>query len=77
MYKIRKDEIEDEDGRRFTVYGFDVVLPDSIEAVKSYPDIFFDKATAEKFIDELNGCDIEDKQIPEIVDDTICLLYSD
>ena len=72
MYKIRTDEIDDENGDRFTVYGFDVVLPDNSNTVRSFPDIFFDKSTAEKFIEGLNDSDIDEKQIPEIVDDTLC-----
>lgn len=76
MYKIRTDEIKDEKGELFAVYGFDVVLPDNTEAVKSYPDIFFDRESAENFIEELNDSDIETNHIPEIIDDMLCAMYS-
>lgn len=73
MYMLRIDEIEDEEGRRFTVYGFDVISKDNIE---SYPDIFFERDVAENFIEVLNNSDIDKKQIPEIVDDMICTVCS-
>ena len=73
MYMLRIDEIEDEEGRRFTVYGFNVISKDNIE---SYPDIFFERDTAENFIEVLNNSDIDKKQIPEIVDDMICAVCS-
>lgn len=73
MYMLRIDEIEDEAERRFTVYGFDVISKDNIE---SYPDIFFERDTAENFIEMLNNSDIDKKQIPEIVDDIICAMCS-
>lgn len=73
MYMLRIDEIEDEEGRRFTVYGFDVISKDNIE---SYPDIFFERDVTENFIEVLNNSDIDEKQIPEIVDDMICTVCS-
>ena len=73
MYMLRIDEIEDEEGRRFTVYGFDVISKDNIE---SYPDIFFERDVTENFIEVLNNSDIDKKQIPEIVDDMICTVCS-
>lgn len=73
MYMLRIDEIEDEEGRRFTVYGFDVISKDNIE---SYPDIFFERDVAENFIEVLNNSDIDKKQIPEIIDDMICTVCS-
>lgn len=76
MYIIRTDEIKDEDGKLFTVYGFDVVLPDNNEIVDSYPDIFFDMENAEKFIEGLNNSDIEANHIPEIIEDVLCALHS-
>lgn len=73
MYMLRIDEIEDEEGRRFTVYGFDVISKDNIE---SYPDIFFERDVAENFIEVLNNSDIYKKQIPEIIDDIVCAVCS-
>lgn len=73
MYMLRIDEIEDEERRRFTVYGFDVISKDNIE---SYPDIFFERDVAENFIEVLNNSDIDKKQIPEIIDDMICTVCS-
>ena len=73
MYMLRIDEIEDEEGRRFTVYGFNVISKDNIE---SYPDIFFERDTAENFIEVLNNSDIDKKHIPEIVDDIVCAVCS-
>ena len=43
MYEFRTDEIDAKNGDQFTVYGFDVVLPDNSDTVRSFPDIFFDK----------------------------------
>ncbi len=72
MYKIRINEIVDEKGNKFTVYGFDVTSPKDSNIVKSYPDIFFDEEYAKKFIEKINSCDIDMTQIPEIIDDVIC-----
>lgn len=76
MYKIRIDELNDEKGNQFTVYGFDFFSPNESNAVKAYPDIFFDREYAERFIEALNNSDIDERQIPEIIDDVLCDLYT-
>ena len=48
-YRLRIDEIFDDDGERRTVYGVDACADDG-KVLKSISDVFFEREKAENFI---------------------------
>ena len=53
VYRLKTDIAEDEDGVLHTVYGIEAI-DDENRVIASCADVFFDKSTANQFIDLCN-----------------------
>lgn len=65
-YLLRTDEVIDEENNTHTVYGVDVPT----EHI-SIPDIFCDRARAEKFVDTCNTLDLSPIHIFDVIEDVV------
>ena len=69
-YCMRKDTIHDEDGKRYTVYGIEAVNSKG-KILESFPDIFFDRQEAKRFVNLCNENDLELIHLADVVEDAL------
>lgn len=69
-YCMRKDTVQDEDGREHTVYGIEAIA-DGGETLASYPDVFFNKDKAEHLIGLCNKGGLSLVHLRDIIDDAL------
>ena len=65
-YRIRNDEICDQNGNKYTVFGVDV-FDDEEKIIKSVKDIFFDYAQAQDFVRRCNTEKLELIHLDDVV----------
>lgn len=70
LYRLRTDEIYDDDGFPHTVYGIDVLNSSEI-VEQSVPDIFCNLQDAMNFIDLCNSLDLSIVHLTDAVEDVI------
>ncbi len=68
-YRMREDEIKDEDGVLHTVYGVDVLSRG--ELVRSVPDVFFEKERAEYYIGLFNTLGLRPIQLDDVLEEIL------
>lgn len=73
-YCLRTDEIFDEDGKVYTVYGIDVVNESGITE-KSVKDVFFDFSEAVKFVNNCNTLQLDIVHLMDVVEDILGWYY--
>lgn len=66
-YSLRKDVIKSEEGEQFPVYGLNVSDTESGKTEDTYPDLFFDKESAEAFIAFCNSEEIDISHLPDAI----------
>lgn len=69
-YRVRKNIVQDENGKVHTVYGIEAVGADG-EILKGYSDVFFDRQRAERFAGLCNECGLSLLHFPEAVEDAL------
>lgn len=72
-YCVRQDEVSDESGRKYLVYGIDVLNNDG-RVLKSIPDVFFDRNEAENFVELCNKKQLDQIHLEDVVMDIIVCL---
>ena len=71
IYKLRSDKIVSEEGESFIVYGIDAENVDTKNIEVSIPDIFFDKKTAEEFINLCNKEELMIVHLWDVIEDVL------
>ena len=69
-YRVREDAIHDEDRKKYMVYGIEAVDSKG-KILKSFPDIFFDRREAKRFVNLCNENDLELIHLADIVEDML------
>ncbi len=70
VYRLRKDVIADETGKKYLVFGIEVVDCFST-LVQSIPDVFFSLEEAENFIHLCNAEGLEPIHLINVIEDAI------
>ncbi len=70
IYRLRTDEIYDEEGILHTVYGIDVLNNQNC-IIDSIADIFLDGVKAKKFVDLCNELNLSLIHLPEVIEDAL------
>lgn len=69
-YRLRTDNVSDEEGVLHTVYGIDAFAPNK-NRVASVADVFFDKQKAEDFIESCNVLKLSLVHLPDVIEDVL------
>lgn len=72
---MRIDTIHDEYGRKYTVYGIESIDSKG-KILQSYPDIFFDRQKAERFVNLCNENDLSLIHLADAVEDALAEQYA-
>lgn len=68
-YRIREDEIKDEEGNLHTVYGVEAWRKN--ELIRSVPDVFIDKNLADYYIGLFNSLDLRLCHLDDVIEDIL------
>jgi len=69
-YRLRADTVYDEDMNAFIVYGVDAVGV-SDKTLLSFPDIFFDRGEAERFVYTCNKGNLSLMHMEDVIEDCL------
>ncbi len=75
IYRLNETIIADEYGKKYTSFGIDAVSC-SGQIYASFPDIFFNRLKAEKFVALCNECGLELIHLSDVVEDAITEQYA-
>ena len=70
VYRLRADTIYDEDMNSFIVYGIDALCVAN-QRLTSFPDVFFDRGKAERFIQLCNEESLSFLHITDAIEDCL------
>ena len=70
VYRLKTDNVYDEEGFLHTVYGIEALNGES-RIVASISDVFFDKAKATEFITLCNALKLSLIHLPEVIEDIL------
>ena len=69
-YCMRKDKVHDERQNEHTTYGIEAIDSDG-ETVRSFPDVFFDRQRAERFVRICNEGGLSSVHLPDVLEDAL------
>ncbi len=72
-YEITTKEITDDMGNIYAVYGVRVRESGSTEYIRQVDDIFFDKTTAERFVEACNILALDPDHLDDVIADALCV----
>ncbi len=73
-YRIREDDLYDEQGRMWTVYGIEAIDGRG-DILACFADLFFDRGSAWAFVCLCNEQQVELLHLPEIIDNVLAEQY--
>lgn len=74
-YKVIKDTITDSTAQKHITYGIELIGSTGIP-IKSIPNIFLDKGTAEHTVSLFNNAELSPEHFDDAVEDAVIEMYS-
>ncbi|MBQ8248359.1 MAG: hypothetical protein IJY93_00550 [Clostridia bacterium] len=72
-YELTITEKTDDPGDKHTVYGVRVRESGRCEYIRQVDDIFFDKKTAERFVEACNILALDPDHLDDVIADALCV----